>query len=120
MNQRLLKRNLTEFCYLAYVGKTEILNGDKHTGKYSITYADPVYYEGNISTATGLSTQEWYGLDKQYTHVLLMNVPETDIREDGLIRWKGGEYEVRAVRPSINVLAVALRYRGRITETGDA
>ena len=119
MKQRLLKRNLTEFAYRAYAGKTEILNGEKHTGKHSITYTDPVYYEGNISTASGLSTQEWYGLDKQYTHVLLMADPETDIKEDGIIEWRGGEYEVRAVRSSLNVLAVALRYRGRITETGD-
>ena len=119
MKQRLLKRNLTEFVYKAYAGKTEILNGEKHTGKFTVSYSDPVSYEGNISTAAGLTTQEWFGLDRQYTHVLLMADPETDIHEDGIIEWKGGVYEIRAVRPSLNVLAVALRYRGRITETGD-
>ena len=31
------------------------------------------------------------------------------LESNGLVEWKGGRYEVRAVRPSLNVLAVALR-----------
>ena len=38
-----------------------------------------------------------------------MDKPDVDIREDGLIRWKGNTYEIMAIRRSLNVFAAALR-----------
>lgn len=118
---KLLKRNETEFTYTAYAGKTEImkdqvlidgvLTGGKHTGKYELTYESPVTYRGNISAPYGQDMQQLFGVNTPYTHVLLMDDPDADIREDGLIQWKDNVYEVKAVRPSLNVLAIALRKR---------
>jgi len=108
---RLLKRNLTEFTYTALEGKTEILKDGKRTGRFELSYSEPVPYEGNISTPSGLAQQQLFGIDTRYSHVLLMEDPETDIRIDGLIQWKGKTYEIRAIRPSLNVLSIALMER---------
>lgn len=104
-----LKRNETEFTYKAFVSKTEKLNNGKHTGKFIISYSEPITYRGNISLPYGQAFQQLFGIETQYTHVLLMDDPKIDIREDGLIQWKGKEYQIKAVRPSLNVLAVALQ-----------
>lgn len=108
---RLLKRNETEFTYTGYEGKTEILKDGKHTGKFTVSYAEPVTYTGNISVPSGQDLQQLFGIETRYTHVLLMDNPDADINESGLIQWKGSVYEIKAVRPSLNVLAVALRKR---------
>ena len=105
---KLLKRNTTKFQYLPYVGKTEILKDGKHTGKFELTYAEAIEYEGNISIPSGQIDQQLFGIDTRYTHILLMDNPDADIQESGLIQWKGSVYRIKAVRPSLNVLAVAL------------
>ena len=104
-----LKRNEKPFTYRAFQSKTEIVKDGKRTGKLAIQYANPVEYYGNISVPSGLTNQELFGIDTKYTHILVMDEPDLDIREDGLIECKGKTYEVRAVRPSLNVLRVALR-----------
>ena len=108
---RLLRRNTTEFEYRAYQGETETIENGMHTGNYTPTYAAAVKYRGNISAPSGFVTDNLFGINTRYTHVLLMDKPDADISEDGLIDWNGSTYEIRAVRPSINVLAVALRKR---------
>jgi hypothetical protein len=108
---KLLMRNLKEFTYTACNGKTEVLKDGKHTGKFEVSYSDPVYYKGNISVPSGQDQQTFFGINTVYTHVLLMDNPEADIREDGLIQWKGSVYEVKAIRQSDNVLAIALKKR---------
>ena len=104
-----LKRNETTFTYKAFLGKTERLVNGKHTGKFDITYDEPVDYSGNISAPSGQTNTDLFGIETKYTHVLIMDDPTVDIKEDGLILWKGDAYEVKAVRPSLNVLAVALK-----------
>lgn len=106
---KLLKRNTTTFTYTPYEGKTEVLKDGKHTGKFTASYGSEITYTGSISVPTGQDTQQWFGIDTKYTHILLMDNPDIDIREDGLIQWKGNVYEIKAVRPSLNVLAVALK-----------
>lgn len=104
------KRNLTEFAYRKYLGESDYdETTGEHTGEPVIRYGDPEPYEGNISAPSGFASQTLFGKDTRYTHVLLMDDPEADIRETGLIDWKGNTYEVTAVRPSLNVLAVALQ-----------
>lgn len=107
---KILKRNSTTFKYSEYLGKEEILKDGKHTGKFEVSYGRPKEYTGNISVPSGQSQQQMFGLDTVYTHVLLMDDPNTNIREDGVIEWKGDRYLVTAVRPSINVLNVALKH----------
>lgn len=109
-----LRRNETEFEYLPPDGLTSDLNdAGEHTGEFYPVSGDPVPYRGNISTPSGYTSNNFFGTDTRYTHVLVMDDPEADISELGMIRWKGNLYEIRAVRPSINTLSVALR---RITE----
>lgn len=111
--------NLTEFQYRAFVKKTERMTDTwRHTGTYDTEYADPVTYDGNISIPYGTATARMFGLDTQYTHVLTMADPDTDIKEYGLIDWKGDVYEITAVRPSINYLTVALKKRTKNTLSG--
>lgn len=106
---RLLKRNTVVFDYRQYLGEQEILKNGHHTGNYAPAYSDPIQYRGNISAPSGFATDQLFGINTQYTHVLLMDKPDADIEESGLIEWKDAIYEIKAVRPSLNVLAVALK-----------
>lgn len=105
-----LRRNETVFEYLPPDGETSDLNGNgEHTGEFYPVHSTPVEYRGNISTPSGMISQNFFGTDTRYTHVLVMDDPDADISELGEIRWKGRLYEIRAVRPSINTLSIALR-----------
>lgn len=107
---RLLKRNLTEFEYLPYMGESDIdPETGMHTGEPVPTYGDPVPCEGNISIPSQLVNPTFYGEDIRYTHTLVMDFPETEMDEYGLILWNGDTYKIRAIRPSLNVLSMALR-----------
>lgn len=109
---KLLKRNCTEFEYYAYTGLDSDVNEDGlHTGIWKPIYGDPVTYKGNISSPSGAAVQAFDGLEIRYTHVLVMDNPNIDIRETGYIVWKGRKYDINAVRPSLNVLSVALQQR---------
>lgn len=108
---RVLRRNTTVFSYRKHTGEEETLNGSLHTGRYEPTYASPVLYRGNISSPSGSAVNQFYGISTPYTHVLVMDKPDADIAEDGLIEWKGKTYDIIAVRPSLNVLSIALKER---------
>lgn len=105
-----LRRNLKTFDYRGYAGSTEVMaDGWKHTGQYEIEYAPAVRYRGNISEPRGNAVQQLFGKDVNCTHVLVMDDPKADITVHGQIDWNGDTYTIMAVRPSINVLSVALR-----------
>ena len=110
---RLLRRNTTEFEYFPPAGPASDVNElGEHTGDYSeAEFGEPVTYRGNISMPSGSATFTFVGIDRPYTHVLVMDKPDADIREGGRIRWKGVLYDVVAVRPSINAVSCALRRR---------
>ena len=117
---KLLKRNLTEFGYLPYMGESDIdPETSMHTGEPVPTYGDPIPLEGNISIPSQLVNPTFYGEDIKYTHTLVMEPPETEIDEYGLILWKGDTYKIRAVRPSLNFLALALRKRTKNNADGE-
>ena len=105
-----LKRNMTDFEYLPYDGTETDLNDDgDHTGEFHRAYGTPVPYKGNISTPSGKVNQTFYGDDIRYTHTLVMDTPDVDIHEGGLICWKGNLYDIQAVRPSLNAVSIALK-----------
>jgi len=109
---RCLKRNMTKFEYLPYEGTDTDLNDDgEHTGEFhrEYGYGEPVEYEGNISSPSGRVNQTFYGDDVRYTHTLVMDNPNAGINEHGVIRWKGDLYDIKAVKPSLNALSVALQ-----------
>ena len=109
---KLLRRNTRTFEYLPNTGEETDLNADgEHTGVFQPVYGDPIEMRGNISTPSGLTTQTFYGEDIRYTHVLLMEDPKAPISEHGLVIFEGAEYEIMAVRPSLNVLAIGLKKR---------
>ena len=106
----LLRRNLTRFEYLPYIGAGDDLNeNEEHTGEYQSEYGSPVEYEGNISTPSGHVNQTFYGQDVRYTHTLVMDNPNVEIDERGIIRWKDELYDITAVRRSLNSVSIALK-----------
>ena len=111
MKMRLLKRNTICFLYKAYLGDEEILKDGLHTGQYTTVYAHPVPFRGTLSVPYGYVTAQLFGTKKNYTHVLLMEDPKSPISEHGLVISEGAEYEIMAVRPSLNVLAIGLKKR---------
>lgn len=105
-----LRRNMTDFEYLPYSGTETDLNEDgEHTGEFHPVYGDPVPMKGNISAPSGHVNQMFYGQDIRYTHTLVMDNPNTEITECGIIRWKGNLYDVQAVKPSLNMVTIALK-----------
>lgn len=117
---RLLKRNVTTFEYLPYLGMNDdvlLYDSDdpeaepevEHTGEFKPQYGDPVMCEGNISSPNGYVNQTFYGQDIRYTHTLIMADNDAGINEYGIIRWKGELYDIQAVRPSLNGISVALK-----------
>lgn len=115
---KLLRRNCTEFKYYAYTGLDSDVNDDGlHTGIWKPVYEKPVVYKGNISAPSGAAVQAFDGIEIRYTHILLMNDIRADIRETGYIEWRGKQYDITAVRHSINTLSVALEQR--IEDNGD-
>ena len=110
---KLLKRNLQEFEYLPYAGESDLdPETGLHTGEPVQTFGTPVALEGNISVPSQYVNSTFYGEDIRYTHTLVMLKPEdVKINTYGKIRWKDEEYEIRAVRESLNHLNVALRKR---------
>jgi hypothetical protein len=107
---RNLKRNETDFEYIPPDGETSDLNENgEHTGEFYQKHGTPVSMRGNISMPSGSISQQFFGTDTRYTHVLLLDNPNADISELGMVRWKGSLYAITAVRPSLNAMSVALR-----------
>lgn len=105
-----LRRNTTPFEYLRHTGQESDLNRDgEHTGEYHPIYSKPIAYRGSISSPSGHTIHQFYGEDIRYTHTLVMDKPDVDIDEQGLIRWKGHLFEITAVRPSLNAISIALK-----------
>lgn len=128
---KLLRRNTTEFEYYGYTGLDSDVDEETglHTGVWKPVYAAPITYRGTISVPSGTAEITLAGLDIRYTHVLVMDDPNVDIRETGYIRWRNREYDINAVLPSLNVLSVALQqrtqdygdqYHGNDEQDGDA
>jgi len=115
---KLLKRNLTKFDYYEYLGLGSDLNEDGlHTGEPTVQYNDPVTYEGNISAPSGEAKQAFDGVEISYSHVLVMDDPNVNINEYGYIEWKNKTLDIKAVRPSLNSVTIALKER--IADNGD-
>lgn len=118
---RLQKRNTVPFLYRECVGEEEIIVDGLHTGNTQAQYGDPVSYRGNISSPSGSTVNQLFGITTPYSHVLVMDKPKANIKEDGLIEFGGAKYEIKAVRPSLNVLTIALRKQTEgDAESGDS
>ena len=78
---RLLRRNTTKFMYRAYAGQEEILTDGLHTGNQRPLYAPAVELRGTINWPDGFATDNLFGINTNYTHVLLLDKPNTRIEE---------------------------------------
>lgn len=107
---RMLKRNSVPFRYFPYVGEIEKLDGELHTGIMEPNYGIPFDYWGNISVPSNMAQANLFGLNTPYTHVLLTDT-EAQIEENGRIECNNVQYDVTAVRRSLNVVSVALKQR---------
>lgn len=107
----LLKRNLKEMEYIPYEGESDIdPTTGRHTGEPVPSYGEPIPFKGNISAPSQYVNPTFYGEDIRYTHTLIMEPKEgLSVDEYGLIRHNEDTYEIRAVRPSLNYLSLALR-----------
>lgn len=106
---RLQKRNCVTLEYLPYEGlETDLDENGLHTGVFRPEYGMPVKYVGNISAPSGSAIQAFDGLEVRYSHVLILDNVKADIREEGKVRYRNRLYTVTAVRPSLNVMLVAL------------
>lgn len=110
---QLLKRNLKEMEYIPYEGESDLdPDTGRHTGEPVAQYGEPITFMGNISTPSQYVNATFYGDDIRYTHTLMLDPNNSfTVEEYGLIRYKNDTYEIRAVRPSLNYLSVALRKR---------
>lgn len=118
---RLQKRNTVPFLYRECVGEEEIIVDGLHTGNTKAKYGEPVTYRGNISAPSGSTVNQLFGITTPYSHVLVMDKPKANIKEDGIIEYGNAKYEIKAVRPSLNVLTIALRKQTEgDAESGDS
>lgn len=109
---KLLLRNTTPFEYYApHSHESDLNEQGEHTGDFQPVYSEPVRYRGNISAPSGSTQHQFYGEEIRYTHTLVMDNPNVNIEEQGVIEWQGNLYDVVAVRPSLNVMSIALRRR---------
>ena len=91
---RTYKRNQKEFTYRTNPQMTEIMDGDNHTGEYSLSYTTGTGY-GNFGTVTGVSagsyTQEATGIFTGYQRSL---ITDTDLNEGDFVIFEDHTYGV--------------------------
>ena len=121
---RSLARNKQKIYYALYKGKTEIVDdyGNK-TGEYDVSYDTPVEFDINVSAARGTADVDPFGINANYTKVMVTNDLSCPIDEYTAL-WIGitptvmeGEVEVAVPHnyvcvkraPSINSISFAIR-----------
>ena len=113
---RTLKRNKQKVWYWLLAGETEIKDSNGlRTGEYQKTYEAPKLLMANFSPATGNANIEPFGVNAEYSHVILI-AGKSDIKEDTLV-WLGddpstaaeGFYRVVRVAESLNHTRIAIR-----------
>ena len=86
---RCVKINQQTIYYALYLGKTaETDTSGNYTGDYVISYADPVAMKANVSPARKWTSVEPYGLESDYTHVMMTDNMSCPITETTLV-WIG-------------------------------
>jgi hypothetical protein len=68
-----------------------------------------VPYRGTIDLPNGHISKELFGIDTDYTHVVILDRRDADIKEQGRIDWEGNTYQIQAVRKSLNFMSLAIK-----------
>lgn len=120
-----MARNKSKFFFALYKGKAR----NKSTGKYEVTYENPIEYAANISAAKGETSTRQFGDTESYDKVIVMDsdapkideysilwvdtVPQVDdtgslvLNEDGEIITPH-DYVVKKVARSLNSVSIAI------------
>jgi hypothetical protein len=114
---RKLHRNMQEFYYSNYTGRTEMTDEwGNLTGEYKITYSEPKRARGNISASRGASDADQFGISVNYNKTI---VPEEDLGlTETSILWLDVvpenadtpyDYKVVEIAKSINEISYAIK-----------
>lgn len=69
---RCLNKNKQTIHYKNYIGKTQILDAQGYrTGEYRLDYSDLIEAKMNVSASRGLASEEMFGIQTNYTKVLV-------------------------------------------------
>lgn len=112
---RSLGRNKQTFYYALYTGKSEIIDEfGNNTGQYVATYTEPAEYRANISPARGTSDLEQFGINSNYTKVIVTSDMECPFTETtrlwiGIPSTESYNYVVVQRAESLNSISFAIR-----------
>lgn len=110
-----LSRNKKTFYYALYMGKTEDIDEfGNRTGQYVPTYTSPMLYRANISPARGTADLEQFGINSNYTKVIVTSDMECPFTETtrlwiGIAPTESYNYVVTQRAESINSISFAIR-----------
>jgi len=103
---RCLAKNKKVLYYALYSGKTELVDGDGNsTGEYVITHGTPMVMKANVSPATGNYDLNLYGINGQYSHVIVTDDMSCLIDTNSVI-WLDKEPVVNSVVTPYNYVVV--------------
>lgn len=107
---RNLQRNKKVLTYKLYLGKGEIVDkyGDP-TGDYKESYTEPEEFVAYVTPNTGSTAYNFFGLDTNYSHMVITSNMECPIKEDSLVTYEGNEYVVVKRAKSLNQIVLAIR-----------
>ena len=115
-----MNRNKVPFYYALYKGRNEVKDDyGNRTGEYEVVYDNPVSCKANISSASGVSEVNVFGVNLSYDKVIVLEdtsideysilwidvVPE--INEDGSTDTPH-DYIVKKVAKSLNNVLIAV------------
>lgn len=116
-------RNQSTFYYALYQSKTEITDSNNHkTGRYQISYANPVKMEASISAARGTADVEQFGISLDYEKTIITGDMTCPLSESSIL-WidkvpvideqgattTPNDYKIVKVAKSINYIAYAIK-----------
>lgn len=110
-----LERNQQRILYALYKGKEAIVDdyGNK-TGEYRVIYGEQEEIQGTVTSATGFSQPELFGISELYDKVVILDNPDLPIKSSTIF-WiddlEAEKHDYKVIKPakSLNSLAVAVR-----------
>lgn len=83
---RCLLRNMKDFYFAPYEGKTEIIDEyGNNSGEYEVIYGSLVKCKGNISAAQGEVQSRQFGDSESYDKVIVLDNPDIPIDEYSIL-----------------------------------
>lgn len=108
---RCLNKNKRTIHYKNYLGKTQIVDDyGNRTGEYTLTYSDFIETKMNISPSRGIASEEMFGIQTNYTKVLVTDDVNCTMDEHSIL-WIDkpitGPHDYVVVRKAVSINSVA-------------